>query len=221
MTPRSALSWAKDYALIALLWAATAAAPQDPRIFATGEGRPVLLIPGVSENWQFLRPLVNRVHEAGHPVHVLPQLEYTRGSIEAAAALVLDHLDHAGLDGVALLGHSKGGLVGKLAMARDVSDRIDRLVTLATPWDGSTRADLLPLPHLRPLSPRAPLIASLASQVQPNARITSIYGTWDEHVPLGSELAGATNIVVPVEGHARITTHPVAIEAVLEALRAG
>ena len=68
---------------------------------------------------------------------------------------------------------------------------------------------------------RAPLIASLASQVQPNARITSIYGTWDEHVPLGSELAGATNIVVPVEGHARITTHPVAIEAVLEALRAG
>jgi hypothetical protein len=220
MTPRSAVRWAKDYALIALLWAATAASPEDPGVFATGTGRPVVLVPGVSENWRFLNPLISRVHEAGHPVHVLPELEFTRGSIEAAAALVLDHLDRTGLGGIAILGHSKGGLVGKLAMARDVAGRIDRVVALATPWGGSTRADLLPLAHLRSLSPKAPLVASLAAQTDPNARITSIYGTWDEHVPLGSELPGATNVVVPVEGHARITTHPVAIAAVLEALRA-
>lgn len=220
MTSGSALRWAKDYALIALLWAATAAAPEDPGAFATGPLRPVLLVPGVSENWQFLRPLINQVHEAGHPVHVLPQLEFTRGSIEAAAALVLDHLERTGLDGVAILAHSKGGLVGKLAMARDVAGRIDRMVALATPWIGSTRADLLPLRHLRALGPNAPLIATLAAQRDPNAAITSIYGTWDEHVPLGSELPGATNVVVPVEGHARITTHPAAVAAVLAALRA-
>jgi hypothetical protein len=217
---RFAWAWTKDYALIAALWAATLAAPQDPEVYASGSLRPVLLIPGVSENWQFLRPLVNRVHEAGHPVHVLPQLVLTRDSIEAGAALVLDHLDSSGLADVAIVAHSKGGLIGKLVMARDTRCRVDRMITLATPWAGSTRAELLPLRHLRGLGPKAPLIASLAQQSAPNARITSIYGTWDEHVPEGSELPGATNVVVRVEGHARITTHPAAIAAVLAALRA-
>ncbi len=220
MTGRAAAVWAKDYALIALLWAAAVAAPADPKAFATGSLRPVLTIPGVSENWQFLRPLITRVHDAGHPVHVLPQLAYTRGSIEAGAALVLDYLERNDLDGVALLAHSKGGLIGKLAMARDGGRRIVRMVALATPFAGSSRADLLPLRHLRGLSPGAPLIASLAVQTAPNERITSIYGICDEHVPLGSELAGATNVVLPVEGHARITTHPAAIAAVLDALAA-
>ncbi|MBN9104084.1 MAG: hypothetical protein J0I14_03690 [Propionibacteriaceae bacterium] len=220
MTGRSAFLWAKDYALSALMWAATIAAPTDPELFASGSLAPVVVVPGSGENWRFLRPLITRVHEAGHPVRVLPELRYTRGSIEGGAALLLDHLERSDLTAVTLLAHSKGGLIGKLAMARDGDRRIDRMVALATPWIGSSRAELLPLRHLRGLRPGAPLIESLALQTAPNARITSIYASWDEHVPLGSELDGATNIVLPIEGHARITTHPTAIAAVLEALRA-
>ena len=220
MPSPAAVGWVRDYALIGALWAATLAAPADPAVFATGWRRPVLAIPGMSENWQFQRPLITRLHAAGYPVHVLPQLRFSRGSIESGAALVLDHLGRADLTGVALVAHSKGGLIGKLAMARDGGRRIDRMVALATPFAGSSRAALLPLPHLRGLGPGAPLIASLAAQTAPNARITSIYGSWDQLVPLGSELAGATNIVLPIEGHARIATHPAAIAAVLAALAA-
>ena len=221
MTAHPVLALVQDYAWIATLWASTIAAPTDPAAYATGTRRPVLAIPGVSESWQFLRPLITRVHEAGHPVHVLPQLRFTRGSIDGGAALVLDELARRDLRGVALLAHSKGGLISKLAMTRDVAHRIDRTIALAVPWSGSSRADLLPLPHLRGLRPGTPLIDSLAAQVAPNAAITSIYGRWDEHVPEGSFLAGATNVEVPVNGHARITTHPTAVAAVLEALRAG
>lgn len=217
---RAAFLWAKDYALSALMWAATIAAPADPGLFASGPGSVVVVVPGSGENWRFLRPLIIRVHEAGHPVRVLPELAFTRGSIDGGAALLLDHLERDELDGVTLLAHSKGGLIGKLAMTRDAGRRIERMVSLATPWAGSSRAELLPFRHLRGLRPGAPLIESLALQTVPNARITSIYAGWDEHVPLGSELEGATNIVLPIEGHARITTHPLAIAAVLEALGA-
>jgi hypothetical protein len=217
---RAGFLWARDYALSALMWAATIAAPTDPELFASGSSRPVVVLPGSGENWRFLRPLIARVHEAGHPVRVLPELAFTRGSIDGGAALLLDHLERNDLRGVTLLAHSKGGLIGKLAMARDTGSRIEAMVALATPWIGSSRAELLPLRHLRGLRPGAPLIESLALQTAPNARITSIYASWDEHVPLGSELEGATNIVLPIEGHARITTHPSAIAAVLDALRA-
>lgn len=219
MTGRSAFLWAKDYALSALMWAATIAAPTDPELFASGSLAPVVVVPGSGENWRFLRPLITRVHEAGHPVRVLPELRYTRGSIESGAALLLDHLERSDLTAVTLLAHSKGGLIGKLAMAGTA-------IAGSTGWwlwprrGSAPRAELLPLRHLRGLRPGAPLIASLALQTAPNARITSIYASWDEHVPLGSELDGATNIVLPIEGHARITTHPAAIAAVLEALRA-
>ena len=83
MSTRAAYAWAKDYALSALIWAATIAAPIDQELFASGSLRPVVVVPGSGENWRFLRPLIARVHEAGHPVRVLPEWQLPAADVHA------------------------------------------------------------------------------------------------------------------------------------------
>ena len=64
---------------------------------------------------------------------------------------------------VAIVAHSKGGLVGKHVMALDDRDgRVDRLVAIASPFNGSAMARLAPNPALRAFLPDDPVIAALA-----------------------------------------------------------
>jgi hypothetical protein len=48
----------------------------------------------------------------------------------------------------------------------------------------------------------------LASDLTANARIVSIFGLFDPHVPEGSELPGAKNVRLETGGHFRILAHP-------------
>ncbi len=45
-----------------------------PASYAAGSARPVVLVPGVYERWQFLRPIADALAARGHPVHVIPEL---------------------------------------------------------------------------------------------------------------------------------------------------
>ena len=57
-----------------------------------------------------------------------------------------------GLTGVAIVAHSKGGIVGKHVMALDdrgTGGRVDRLVAIASPFNGSAMARLAPNPAAR------------------------------------------------------------------------
>ena len=56
---------------------------------------------------------------AGHPVHVLDQLGYNTGTIPAMATIVRDHLRRLDADDVTIVAHSKGGLIGKQALAEE------------------------------------------------------------------------------------------------------
>ncbi|MFT4124086.1 MAG: alpha/beta hydrolase [Microbacteriaceae bacterium] len=195
-----------------------------PQVEALRRGAlaPVVMIPGVYESWRFMLPLAERVHAAGHPVHLLPELGWNRRPIPRQAALVAAGLAERQLRGVVLLGHSKGGLIGKrLMLAEDPERRVDRLVTLATPFHGSSYARLMLQPALREFRPRAAMLAALAGEPSVDARITSIYPEWDEHLPGGSLLPGAHNVEVPVRGHFRVLVDPRAAAAVLAAIDAG
>ena len=71
---QSAGWWVRDYLYAAgrqLLSAVSRTSPDD---FLGGTGRPVVVIPGVYEDWRFMLPLVRRLHQEGHPVHVLTLL---------------------------------------------------------------------------------------------------------------------------------------------------
>lgn len=52
--------------------------------------------------------------------------------------------------------------------------------------------------------PRHATIVGLAGQSGVNARIVSVFGEFDPHIPEGSELPGARNVRLDTGGHFRI-----------------
>jgi hypothetical protein len=189
-----------------------------PASYAAGSARPVVLIPGVYERWQFLRPLADALSARGHPVHVIPELGINTRAIPASGRRVLAALAARDLRGVALVAHSKGGLIGKAAMLEDTDGRIDRLVAVATPFSGSRMAFYTVVPALRAFRPSHPVIRRLVGERAVNARITSIQPAFDPHIPEGGDIDGGTNVRLDVVGHFRVLEDPAAIAAVIAAV---
>jgi pimeloyl-ACP methyl ester carboxylesterase len=190
-----------------------------PAEWAEGARRPVVLIPGVYETWHFLRAVGDALNGRGHPVHVIPALGYNVQPIPDSATIVAQELARRGLRDVAIVAHSKGGLIGKQLMATDDAEhRVDRLIAIASPFAGSGMARLTPVATLRVFLPTDEVIRQLAEARELNARVTSIYPRFDPHIPEGSRVDGATNIEVPVVGHFRVLDAPETIEAVIAAV---
>ena len=172
--------------------------------YRVGQLAPVLLIPGVYETWQFLRPIADRLNARGHPIWVVKQLGYNRLTIVASALLAAQFLQDHDLKSVIIVAHSKGGLIAKRMMTADDGGlRIDRLIAINTPFGGSTLARWAPTGTLRAFSPLDQTLVTLAANIDVNSRITSIYSRLDPLIPAGSALEGATNIQLPLVGHFR------------------
>ena len=190
-----------------------------PRIWERGDLRPVVLIPGVYETWHFLHTIGTALNERGHPVYVIRSLGYNLHPIPESAAIVARELAARGLTGVALVAHSKGGLIGKqVMMTEDPDRRVDRLVAIASPFAGSGMARLTVLPSLRIFLPTDSVIRGLVASEEHNSRLTSIYPTFDPNIPEGSRVEGADNVEIPVVGHFRILDDPRTIAAVIAAV---
>lgn len=197
--------YVSDYAYALRLGVRSLRNARDDSQFLGGDLAPVLLLPGVYEPWTFLRPLADRLHRLGHPVHVVRALGRNTRSIPMSAARAQRYLDEHDLRDVVLVAHSKGGLIGKhMMLVDDVEGRIDRLVAIATPFGGSRYAHWMLDPSLRAFRPTEKTMAMLAANASVNARVTSIYGEVDTHIPEGCELPGATNLEFPVQGHFRV-----------------
>lgn len=169
-----------------------------------GELAPVLLLPGVYETWHFLRPVADRLHARGHPIHVVADLGYNRLTIADSAAVAQRYLDEHDLRTVIVVAHSKGGLIAKHMMTiDDVTGRIDRLIAVNSPFAGSPLARFAPSATLRAFAPTHSTLAALAANVDVNRRIASIFSRRDPLIPGGSRLDGATNIELSMVGHFR------------------
>lgn len=207
--------WARDY-VYAAFWQVRAffnrTAPSD---FRSGDGTAIIALPGIYETWKFLQPLIEVAHERGHPVHVLDVLGRGRRPVAEMADRVTAYLVENDLTDVVLLAHSRGGLVGKQVMIGLQADRVRGMAAVATPFEGSWYARLMWTPSLRSLSPRNATIVALGTQAAANARIVSIYGLFDPHIPGGSELPGAKNVQLDTGGHFRILADPRVIAEVL------
>jgi len=176
---------------------------QDPKgRYPGGELSPVLILPGVYETWQFLRPVADHLHALGHPVHLLPELGYNRRDIPETAAIAQRYLAQNDLRDVVLVAHSKGGLVGKhMMVGDDLEGRISSLIAVNSPFGGSSLARWAPNRTLRAFSPKDETLATLAANLEANSRIVSVYSRRDPLIPSGSRLDGATNIELPMVGH--------------------
>ncbi len=185
-----------------------------PESFSDGGLAPVLLVPGVLEEWTMMRPVAELLSAAGHPIHVLPELRRNTVGVVKAASLGTAYLEAHDVRGVVVVAHSKGGLIGKQMLLDDAAGRIDRMVAIATPFNGSHLAHLVPTPAIWPLRPSDPTIQALAARTDVNERIVSIYAAFDPHIPGGSELPGAVNVPIDAMGHFRVMGHRDTLAAV-------
>ena len=177
----------------------------DALVASSGTLAPVVLLPGIFETWRFLQPLATHVHALGHPVHVVTALGRNRLSIGEGAAIVAAYLERRMLTRVTLIAHSKGGLIAKQAMGLPgAAERIERTIAVSTPFAGSPYARFFPVRSVRTLAPSDPDLQRLALGREVNARIVSVYGWFDPHIPGGCELEGAENVRLEAGGHFRL-----------------
>lgn len=213
-------AWGRDYAWIVRAQLRATLRPPAPDALATGDRTPVVLLPGVYETWPVMVGLARALHAAGHPVHTVPALGLNRRGLAESARLVGERLADLHLGRVVLVAHSKGGLIGKIVLGDpEVGPQVAGLVAVNTPFAGSVYATWFPARTVRALSPRDPYLAALAREVAQHARIVSVHARFDPHVPGPSELPGAVDVLLPLDGHFRVLDDPLLHAAVLDAVR--
>ena len=93
------------------------------------------------------------------------------------------------------------------------------LVAVCTPFHGSPLAGLFFVPSIRAFLPDDETIVMLGRDESVNGRIVSVFGRFDPHIPGGSALDGATNVMVPDSGHFRVLGSTHTHTAVLDGVR--
>ncbi|MCS5717802.1 alpha/beta hydrolase [Herbiconiux sp. CPCC 205763] len=209
--------WVKDYLMAAGLLVTGITSRTDPRVYRSGTGRPCIVIPGVYETWHFMQPLIEALHDRGHPVFVVSDLRNNSRPVLEGAEVVARFVADRGLEDVFIAAHSKGGLIGKYAMLKlDPDRRLVRMVAIATPFSGSRYADWAPNRTLRAFRASDPITSMLATEDLVNDRITSVFGEFDPIIPESSVLPGAHNVGLPTGGHFTILRHPRTLEIVVD-----
>lgn len=167
--------------------------------------RPILLVHGYGCSrgiWWLLR---RRLEAAGHTVasvslippytslgKLVPQLNQR---IEEICAIT-------GSKQVTLIAHSMGGLICRSYLARHGSDRVDRLLTLATPHQGSALARIGIGKNAREMQPGSLWLRDMASEAI-KIPFISLRNAYDNYaMPQDNQrLPGARDVELPPVGH--------------------
>jgi triacylglycerol lipase len=220
--PINGWAWVLDYTYVAYWQVYGFFIKADPGEYdsLSASKIPIILIPGIYENWQFMKPIADMLNKNGHPIHVIDGLGYNTGDIKSMAELVDTYITKTKLASCIIVAHSKGGLIGKYVLANfNAKLKIKAMVAINTPFSGSQYAYLLlPLKSTRIFIPHSPILSLLANNTLVNSQIVSIYGQFDPHIPKGSYLKGAKNIKLKTRGHFRIMKNKDVHQAILRSV---
>jgi hypothetical protein len=187
---------------------------------------PVLLVHGLVDNRSVFSVMQRSLRRRGF-AHVCtwnysPLLtDVARGAADLGAH-VERICEQTGHDRVHVVGHSLGGLIARYLVQRQGGDRrVDSLVTLGTPHQGSLLAHVVPTPLIRQLRPGSPMLRQLAEPA-PDCRtkVTAIYSDLDQVVlPTSSGRCdhadlGARNVLVRGVGHMSLPRHRSVVDEV-------
>lgn len=180
---------------------------------------PIILIPGISNKWGFLKKLGDSISRKGHPVYTVDKLEFNFFDISTSAKIVREIIDKNNLEKTVIIGHSKGGLIGKYFLVHENKDhKVKGLIAIATPFSGSRLANQIPKKAYKELAPESKVIQELNSHEEVGSKIVSIMPEFDNHVwhEKGSNLYGAINIKVSTKGHHKILFDKNVINKIIE-----
>src|SRR5689334_5782118 len=128
---------------------------------------PVLLVHGLIDNRSVFTVMRRSLRRRGFTQVCSWNYSPLLADVSRAAADLGAHIDRicelTGHDRVHVVGHSLGGLIARYHVQRQGGDRrVESLVTLGTPHQGSMWAHVLPTPLVRQLRPASPLLRELA-----------------------------------------------------------
>lgn len=186
----------------------------------TAPGRlPVLLVHGYLCNrglWWRLRRRLRAQQFPVATINLLPPLADIDSFAEQLHERIEALLAETGADRVALVGHSMGGLVSRAYLLRHGPNRVAKLITLASPHQGTRVAHFGLGPNARQMEPDSPWIRGLASREPRSLPAVNVWSTADEIVvpPHRGQWAAAQEKVIPALGHFAIVFSPMVAELV-------
>lgn len=174
-----------------------------PKGWSKGKRGLVVLLPGINENWMFLRTIGRNLNKKGYRIYY-PEGVNTKDKINRIAGAIAADLKNE-KEIKAVIGHSKGGLVAKYLVDNYPEIRINRVITIATPWGGTIWA-WLPLNGLKELKPGSKILEEIRKKENNIKKIHCLYSKWDNHVVPNRNLVldGAENKKTEVVGHTNI-----------------
>jgi pimeloyl-ACP methyl ester carboxylesterase len=180
---------------------------------------PVLLVHGLVDNRSIFAVMRRSLRRRGFTDVCSWNYSPLSSDIARCAADLGAHIERVceqtGHERVHVVGHSLGGLISRYLVQRQGGDRrIDSLITLGTPHQGSLLAHVVPTPLIRQLRPGSPVLRELERPARDVAtRITAIYSDLDQMVlPTSSGRCdhpdlGARNLLVRGVGHMSLPIH--------------
>ena len=191
---------------------------------------PVLLVHGYAHNESGWWVLDRRLRQAGftsiHRLNYLPLGSGIPQLAERLAARVDEIRDLTGAERVHVIGHSMGGLLTRWYVQELGGDRrVDTVITLGSPHEGTLAAWLWPERTARDMRPGSSVISRLAAGARPSpVRWVSIYSDADLLIRptsagrLRSSALNATNIRVHGLGHLSLLVAPRVVKTVTDQL---
>nr|WP_060586136.1 alpha/beta fold hydrolase [Aeromonas schubertii] len=175
--------------------------------------RPLLLVHGYGCNRGIWLPLVRRLERRGHVVATLsltPPFGHIDDMVPQLARRIDAVLIATGATRVTLIGHSMGGLVCRDYLALHGAGKVDRLVTLATPHQGSELANLGIGDNAREMEPGSGWLQRFAAMPIPVTGV-SVRTTHDNFVmPQDRQhMAGLEDVPLVGVGHLSLLYLPV------------
>jgi pimeloyl-ACP methyl ester carboxylesterase len=191
---------------------------------------PVVLVHGLIDNRSVFSVMQRSLRRRGFahlfPWNYSPLLTDVARGAAALGAHIERICEQTGHDKVHVVGHSLGGLIARFHVQRRGGDaRVESLVTIGTPHQGSVLAHVGATPLVRQLRPGSAVLQELAEPAPGcRTRITAIYSDLDQVVlPTSSgrcdhpDLA-ARNVLVRGSGHMSLPRHRVVVDEVATTL---
>jgi len=209
-------AWAVSYAQLFQFPFHAWALRRDPPAAAT-DRIPVVLVHGYFSNRGYFGKLVRSLEARGAGPVFTPCFTSVFASIERFAAELQGEVERlcaaTGAGQVVLVCHSMGGLAARCYLSRHGSSRVRKLVTIASPHDGTVLARFGGGENARQMRRGSAFLAALREREGgrgPGCATTSVYSPQDNLVapPRSSVLPWARNVALAGLGHVEMLRSP-------------